>query len=302
MNVYEHCPEIAGARFVLRLVTEEDCQDLLKVYSDEASVPLFNSDNCNGDDFHYTTMERMLQGIRMWLWSYHHGWFVRWSIVDKAARCTVGTIELFRRDEEGGVLRLDLRSDYENAADILEILSMILPPSFDWFGCGQFLTKAKPIAGERLKALRKLGFQPSEKPLIGHDGTVYGDYYSIQERDALFTLAMLHIYGDGVAEDNALAVTLLARARELGSVEAAYNLGICYHYGYGTAVDLARAYNLYLESANGGYGKGMELVGRFFHQGIYVEKDQKKAEFWLGKAMESGDPEAEVEARRELGI
>ena len=50
MNVYEHCPEIAGGRFVLRLVTEEDCRDLLKVYSDEASVPLFNSDNCNGDD------------------------------------------------------------------------------------------------------------------------------------------------------------------------------------------------------------------------------------------------------------
>ncbi|MBQ8835044.1 MAG: hypothetical protein IJ001_09015 [Oscillospiraceae bacterium] len=49
MNVYETCPEVSNDRFVLRLVRESDCADLLKVYSDEAAVPLFNSDNCNGD-------------------------------------------------------------------------------------------------------------------------------------------------------------------------------------------------------------------------------------------------------------
>ena len=118
----------------------------------------------------------------------------------------------------------------------------------------------------------------------------------------LFQLAMKHIYGDGVPEDNELAVKLLTQAHKMGHVEATYNLGICYHYGYGTAADLAKAYDLYLESANGGYGKGMELVGRFYNRGIYVEQDSKQAEYWLQKAMESSDPDAVEEARKELAL
>ena len=43
------------------MVKLEDCDDLLEVYSDEAAVPLFNNDNCKGDDFHYKTKERMLR-------------------------------------------------------------------------------------------------------------------------------------------------------------------------------------------------------------------------------------------------
>lgn len=116
----------------------------------------------------------------------------------------------------------------------------------------------------------------------------------------LYELAMKHIYGDGVPEDNELAMKLLIQAHDMGHVEATYNLGICYHYGYGTGIDLAKAYELYLESANGGYGKGMELVGRFYNCGIYVERDRRQAEYWLRKAMESSDPEAVEEARKEL--
>lgn len=116
----------------------------------------------------------------------------------------------------------------------------------------------------------------------------------------LYALAMKHIYGDGVPEDNELAVKLLTQAHEMGHVEATYNLGICYHYGYGTAVDLAKAYELYLESANAGYGKGMELIGRFYNRGIYMEQDRQQAEHWLQKARESSDPEAAEEAKKEL--
>ena len=116
----------------------------------------------------------------------------------------------------------------------------------------------------------------------------------------LFELAMKHIYGDGVPEDNDLATKLLIQAHEMGHVEATYNLGICYHYGFGTDIDLAKAFALYLESANAGYGKGMKLVGRFYNRGIYVEQDRQQAETWLQKAMNSSDPDAVDEARREL--
>ncbi len=104
-----------------------------------------------------------------------------------------------------------------------------------------------------------------------------------RDSQGLFELAMKHIYGDGVPEDNELAVNLLTEARELGHVEATYNLGICYHYGYGTAMDLARAFDLYLESANSGYGKGMELVGRFYNQGIFPQTSRSLAQKSHGK-------------------
>lgn len=71
-----------------------------------------------------------------------------------------------------------------------------------------------------------------------------------------------------------------------------FELAMKHIYGYGTGIDLAKAYELYLESANAGYGKGMELVGRFYNRGIYVERDRRQAEYWLRKAMESSDPEA----------
>ena len=178
MNIYQSCPEVRDERFCLRFVTQEDCGDLLKVYSDVKSVPLFNGDNCNGDDFHYTTLERMRQAMSFWIWSYENGWFVRLSIVDVSIGCVVGTIELCYRDsEDTGVLRLDLRSDYENEADIADILSLVVEPSYEWIGCSRLITKARPIAGERIKALTGFGFTPAGAPLIGHDGTAYGDYF-----------------------------------------------------------------------------------------------------------------------------
>ena len=119
------------------------------------------------------------------------------------------------------------------------------------------------------------------------------------DAQSLFTLAMKHIYGDGVPEDNDLAFRLLTQAQEMGHTEATYNLGICYHYGYGTGVDLKQAFALYLQSANAGYGKGMELVGRFYNRGIFVDRDRKQAEHWLSKAMESADADAVEEAKKE---
>lgn len=46
-------PRLQNDKFVLRLVRDDDLNDLLRIYSDEKSVPLFNGDNCYGDDFHY---------------------------------------------------------------------------------------------------------------------------------------------------------------------------------------------------------------------------------------------------------
>lgn len=182
-DVYGRCPAVENERYRLRMVLLDDCADLLRVYSDERAVPLFNSDNCHGDDFHYATMQRMRHAIDFWLFSYEKRYFVRWSIVDKHSGEAIGTIELFNRQAEDfftdcGLLRLDLRSDYEKKEEISSILALILEPAYEWFACGMIATKAKPCARERIAALRRLGFDAREEKLIGHDGTAYGDYFA----------------------------------------------------------------------------------------------------------------------------
>jgi len=181
MDVYSRCPQLSDGRYLLRLVGEEDCVGLLKVYSDEKAVPLFNSDNCHGDDFHYTSAERMAEAIRFWIFSYQERYFVRWSIIDQRTDEPVGTIELFNRDpreeESVGLLRLDLRSDYENTREIEHILHLIVSPAYELFGCASVWTKAVPQAVSRRIALAAAGFVPAQAPVIGDDGTAYGDYW-----------------------------------------------------------------------------------------------------------------------------
>lgn len=194
VSPYEKCPIFENENYLLRLVEAADAPDLLLVYSDEKAVPYFNSDNCNGDDFHYTTLERMQSAIEFWLWAYKDKGFVRWAIIDKKAQQPIGTIELFNRggqdqgsDSQGkpkdyfnncGLLRLDLRSDYERTESIREIMSLIVPSTFELFACQMIATKIPPFADQRKAAAEQLGFALSEEKLIGgDDNRVYTDYF-----------------------------------------------------------------------------------------------------------------------------
>lgn len=183
---YEKCPIYENENYRLRLVEAADASDLLRVYSDEKAVPCFNSDNCNGDDFHYTTLERMQSAIDFWLWAYQDKGFVRWAIIDRKARQAIGTIELFNRQAQDfynncGLLRLDLRSDYERSDSIQEILSLIVPSTFELFACQMIATKIPPFATQRRAAAEHLGFSASGEKLIGGDDhRVYMDYFVLQ--------------------------------------------------------------------------------------------------------------------------
>lgn len=75
------------------------------------------------------------------------------------------------------MLRLDLRSDYEKADEIVKILDMILKPTYSLFHCDKIATKAIHKATERIKALKALGFHYTDEKLIGHDGTEYDFYF-----------------------------------------------------------------------------------------------------------------------------
>lgn len=181
-NVYEICPRFENEEYVLRYVEKEDSSDLLKVYSDLKSVELFNSDNCGGDNFYYQTEQKMKEVIGYWHWEYEREGFVRWAVVDKSSNEAIGTIELFDRKADDyftdcGLLRLDLRSDFEKTEYIINILSLIIDEIAEMFGCDKIATKAIEKATERIEALRKLGFTLSDEKLIGHNGEIFSDYY-----------------------------------------------------------------------------------------------------------------------------
>lgn len=183
INPYENCPVFETQKYRLRFVEVSDAPDLLRVYSDEMAVPYFNSDNCGGDDFYYTSLERTQRAIVYWHREYDRQGFIRWSVVDKSIFQVIGTIELFNRRADDyfndcGLLRLDLRSDYEYKEAIYDILSLITPPAFDLFDCRMIATKIPGVAMERKRAAEQLGFTATEETLTGgHDQKIYTGYY-----------------------------------------------------------------------------------------------------------------------------
>lgn len=180
-DIYRVFETFENERYLYRAVTREDTGALLRVYSDKHALPFFNSDNCHGDNFYYTTLERMKQAIDFWQRSYDNGWFVRWCIVDKAANQVIGTAELFTRSSEDAyngdaVLRLDLHSDYEEASRIVDILEPLLPHIPELFA-PSVISKVPCYAVERQAAFAMLGFHPSDSFLIGEDGYAYNGYW-----------------------------------------------------------------------------------------------------------------------------
>lgn len=183
MNIYEVCPTLESEKFIVRLFDSSDCDDLLKVYSDKNALPFFNSDNCDGDNFYYATKERMMEALEFWKLSYENGWFVRLSIIDKAVSSVIGTVELCLRVSEDefnnmGILRVDVRSDYEREEMLFDIIALIKPHLSTMLGCNGVLTKAPIYAVERIKALQKAGFTKSEHLLIGKTGFAYDGYWT----------------------------------------------------------------------------------------------------------------------------
>lgn len=186
MNIFETCPVLEDENYLVRLIEPDDTDDLMRVYSDKLALPFFNSDNCHGSNFYCAKREDMANTIKYWLIEYHeYRGFVRFTVVDKKAKEAIGTIEMFRRESEDsyngcGLLRLDLRSDCERAERIADILSLIVEPFYEWFGCTRIATKAAVYAVDRIEALTKIGFVKSDKPVIGQHDIAYYDYWTIQ--------------------------------------------------------------------------------------------------------------------------
>lgn len=177
LDIYEKCPSYKKRIIYLKQTKAEDAIELLECYSDVKAVPFFNSDNCNGDGFYYQTVERMKQAIAFWEYSYQHKYFVRWTVSLIETNEKIGTIEMFHRNADDeynhyGVLRFDLKSKFEAQPIINEILDIADEHFYQAFNVNAILTKAIPIAYERISSLIHKGYQPLNKKLV-----VYDDYF-----------------------------------------------------------------------------------------------------------------------------
>lgn len=158
---YLLCPVLRSEKFLLRLVAEEDAQDLLSCYSDRKAQVIFNADTCTSD-FRYDILSDMKRCIRVWLESYENADYIRFSILDIHTKKAVGTIEMFgfigNYKVTRGILRLDICSQYENAPALTELLTLCKNEFFGLFQVKEIVTKASPLASERISVLKTLGF------------------------------------------------------------------------------------------------------------------------------------------------
>ena len=153
---YVKCPEYESVHFRLRLVSMEDAEDLFLCYSDPEAQKIFNSDNCTSD-FKFSTLENMKAYMDGWLDAYKNRYFIRYSIIDKETGKAIGTAEIFGNERGGepsdfSVLRIDVKSEYENEEALAELLNISDSFFYD-VSTEIFITKAIPEAAHRIDAL-----------------------------------------------------------------------------------------------------------------------------------------------------
>jgi len=108
------------------------------------------------------------------------------------------------------------------------------------------------------------------------------------DADAQVQLGTAYAAGDGVAEDDALAVKWFGRAAEKGSAAGEYSLGEMYLTGRGVSSDLAEAAKWVKRAAEHGDARGQFNLAVMYAQGQGVPKNAEEAAVWMHKSADQG--------------
>lgn len=166
-NVFEECPVYASGHFCLRKMRMEDADGLFQCYSNPEAAKYFNGDCC-GDDFYYTDLSQFVKCMEFWEGRYLEKDFVRFTIILQSTGTIAGMAEIcpsYKYSADGarmGILRLDLLPEYENRADIQELLELILAHVYEDFQVRSVLMKAQGDAQVRRNVLKGLHFVPAQ--------------------------------------------------------------------------------------------------------------------------------------------
>lgn len=102
-------------------------------------------------------------------------------------------------------------------------------------------------------------------------------------------VARCYALGEGVEQNDSLAVKWCRLAAEAGDMLGQLNLGVCYYNGdCGLDVDYKEAVKWFLKAAEQGDAKAQYLTGRCYGHGEGVEQNDDEAFKWLRLAARQG--------------
>ena len=101
------------------------------------------------------------------------------------------------------------------------------------------------------------------------------------DAEAQYRLGEKYSCGQGVEEDDKLAVKWYRKAAEQGSAEAQKELGDMYRYGFGVEEDYKEAVKWYRKAAEQANRDAMLNLGLMYRDGLGVEKDPAESDKWF---------------------
>jgi len=111
---------------------------------------------------------------------------------------------------------------------------------------------------------------------------------------AQVALGQCYLEGKGVAKDESMAISWFTDCAQRGNAEAMYHLALIFlKPGPNQKVDQAQS--LLQSAAENGHALSMLTLGKLYHEGTVLPKEDSKALFWYTQANAQNHPEAEYE-------
>ncbi len=132
--------------------------------------------------------------------------------------------------------------------------------------------------------------------VVGEGGVYEADTKNRREKpvdpDALYTLGMNLLNGEGVTQDLVKGRKTLEQAAKNGHSDAMHVVGVVHQRGFGVPKDGSKAVEWYEKAARAGHTLAMYRLGLAYKHADGVNEDFDKALFWIEKAANNGNLDA----------
>lgn len=127
-------------------------------------------------------------------------------------------------------------------------------------------------------------------PVILHKAVLSGSCSAAEQgyADAQFELGLIYAEGQGVIQNDVIAVSWYRKAAEQGYSPAQFNLGLMFAEGQGVAQDYIQAVHWFRKAADQGDADAQFKLGLMYFQGQCVLQNDSQAVGWFYKAAEQG--------------